>query len=344
MARSLSRRPGTDDQDAEGRSVPEPQAAPDIARPAAPRPMTFDVSLSSPYYRFGGIEGLARAAQVADQAGYFAVAMGEHIVTPADPPPYSAGPVYYDFFVLSAHLAALTERVRFVSAVTIVPLRHPVIQAKLWATLDQASKGRAIFGVGLGITEIDQEAVNAPFTFAERGKVTDEYVRAMKILWTEQQPKFSGQYVSFDEIEYEPKCHQQPHVPIWVTGAGGAASVRRAAQIADGWITNKHAPEGLPDRIAQMKDAIRANGRDPENLVVGIGLGVGTEGGAAAKHMFQKYFPDEPADTPAKAIDLIAGYRELGVNHISLRFAWDTPAEFMGKMEWFAAKVMPSFA
>jgi probable F420-dependent oxidoreductase len=307
--------------------------------------MTFDVSLSSPYYRFGGVDAIAAAAELADRTGYYGVCMGEHIVTPGDPPPYSAGPVFYDFFVLSSYLAARTQRLRFIAAVSIVPLRHPVLAAKLWATLDQVSKGRAIFGFGLGITEIDQAAVNVPFSFSERGKVADEYVRAMKVLWTEPLPKFSGQYVSFDDIEYEPKCYQTPHVPIWVTGSGGPASMRRAALLADGWITNKHAPEGLPDRIAQMKEAMVANGRDPSNLVVGIGLGVGPEeGGPATKHMFQKYFPDEPADTPAKAIDLIGSYQERGVNHISLRFAWNEPAEFMDKMEWFATEVMPSFA
>jgi len=311
---------------------------------AVERRMTFDVSLSSPYYRFGGVDAIARAAELADQAGYYAVTMGEHLVTPGDPPPYSAGPVYYDFFVLTSHLAALTRRLRFIAAVSIVPLRHPVLQAKLWATLDQVSKGRVIFGVGLGITEIDQESVNVPFAFRERGAVTDEYISAMKALWTQRLPKFSGQYVHFDDIEFEPKCYQQPHVPIWVTGAGGPASMRRAARIADGWITNKHAPEELPERIAQIRDGMRANGRDPSGLVVGIGLGVGPEGGSAAKHMFQKYFPDEPADTPEKAIDLIGSYRNRGVNHISLRFAWETPAEFMSKMEWFASEVMPSFA
>lgn len=325
------------------------QGAPDVQTAANPagattKPMTFDVSLSSPYYRFGGVEAIAKAAQVADQAGYYAVCMGEHLVTPGDPPPYSAGPVYYDFFVLTSYLAALTSRLRFIAAVSIVPLRHPVLQAKLWATLDQVSKGRTIFGIGLGITEIDQESVNAPFTFKERGAVTDEYIKAMKELWTEPLPKFSGKYVSFDDIEFEPKCYQKPHVPIWVTGAGGPASMRRAAALADGWITNKHAPDELPERITQMKAGMEANGRDSSNLVVGIGLGVGPEGGSAARHMFQKYFPDEPADTPAKAIDLIGYYRDLGVNHISLRFTWETPAEFMTKMEWFASEVMPTFA
>lgn len=309
---------------------------------ASTRPLTFDVSLSSPYYRFGGTDAIAEAAKLADDAGYWAVTMGEHLVTPADPPPYSAGPVYYDFFVLTSYLAALTRRVRFIAAVSIVPVRHPIIQAKMWATLDQVSKGRVIFGIGLGITEMDQESVNATFSFTERGKVTDDYLAAMKALWTEQTPSYQGRYVSFSDIEFEPKCFQQPHVPIWVTGAGGGASMRRAARVADGWITNKHAPESLPERIATMKAGMEANGRDSSSLVVGIGLGVGTEGGGP-RHMFQKYFPDEPADTPQKAIDLIGGYRELGVNHISLRFQWADPREFLGKMEWFASEVMPAF-
>lgn len=321
----------------------EPASSQSQATAPAARPLTFDVSLSSPYYRWGGVDAIAQAAVLAEQAGYDAVAMGEHIVTPADAPPYSAGPVYYDFFVLSSYLAALTTRLRFIAAVSIVPLRHPMTAAKLWATLDQVSHGRVIFGVGLGISEIDQQAVNAPFSFKERGAVTDEYIAAMKVLWTERFPRFAGKYVTFDEIEFEPKCVQQPHVPIWVTGSGGAASIRRAAALADGWITNKHAPGGLPDRIAQIKAGMSANGRDPASLVVGIGLGVGTEGDGP-RHMFQKYFPDEPADTPQKAIDLIGSYRDLGVNHISLRFSWKAPAEFMAKMEWFASDVMPAFA
>lgn len=312
--------------------------------------MTFDVSLAAPYHRFGGIDAIAAAAEFADDLGYFGVAMGEHLVTPPGRALEIEGSVYYDFFVLAAYLAARTTRIRLISAVSIVPVRHPIVQAKQWATLDHVSGGRAILGAGGGSTEEDQRVVGLQVPFRERSAVTEEYLLAMKALWTEESPSFSGKYVQFEGVEFEPKCLQQPHVPIWIAGSGGAASLSQVARFGDGWLTNElHGRRSLGERIERVKAKALSYGRDPSALVFGVGLGVGPAGpgerrGQLSQTSFYKYFPPDPADTSARTVDLIRRFTDQGINHVSLRFHWQTTRDFLDRLEWFADTVMPAFA
>ena len=127
-----------------------------------------------------------------------------------------------------AFLAACTERLRLLTSVMVVPQRHPVLTAKMLATIDVLSAGRLIVGCGVGWLKEEFEAVGAP-DFAERGRVTDEYLDAFKVLWTADDPVYRGQHAQFENIMFLPKPVQKPHPPIWIGGesprrheAGGA--------------------------------------------------------------------------------------------------------------------------
>ena len=144
-------------------------------------------------------------------------------------PPVST--VWYDGFVLGAHLAAMTRRIRMVFNVLVVPYRPAIVLAKLVSTLDVVSGGRLTLGVGAGWIKGEFKALNIPY--AERGAITSETLRAMKVLWTEEHPSFEGRYTSFSNIAFEPKCLQQPHVKIWI-GGSGAAPLQRAVELGDG--------------------------------------------------------------------------------------------------------------
>ena len=126
-------------------------------------------------------------------------------------------------------------------------------------------------GVGVGWMREEFQALGLP-PFEERGAVTDEYIRAFKELWTEDDPQFEGKYISFDNISFLPKPVQKPHPPIWVGGESRPA-LRRTAELADGWYplgSNPTFPMGTPEqlnagleRLAQYAERF---GRDPKTI------------------------------------------------------------------------------
>ena len=104
--------------------------------------------------------------------------------------------------------------------------------ARMGATLDQMSNGRFIFGVGVGWAQREFEALGVPFH--QRGAITDEYLAAIKELWTNDIASFEGKYVSFHDVQTGPRPKRSPHPPIWVGGSSDGA-LRRAVRFGDGW-------------------------------------------------------------------------------------------------------------
>lgn len=158
--------------------------------------------------------------------------------------------VWYDPVATLAHLAAVTERVRLLSHVAVVGLRHPLLTAKQYATLDHLSGGRLILGVGAGHVPEEFEALGVDFR--QRGALLDETIDALRAaLGPEEFPEHHGKAYDFEELGQRPRP-AQARVPLWVGGSSPAA-VRRAALKGDGWL-----PQGDPrDRLPAQIDRIR---------------------------------------------------------------------------------------
>src|SRR5205823_9886562 len=118
----------------------------------------------------------------------------------------------------------------------------PVLMARALASIDQLSEGRLIVGVGAGWMAEEFEAIGVPFR--ERGRLTDEYLDAMRTLWTEPVASFEGRTVRFRDLVSEPQPHQRPHPPIWVGGSTPAAP-RRTVRVGDAW-------HGSPAPLAEL--------------------------------------------------------------------------------------------
>ena len=153
----------------------------------------------------------------------------------------------------------------------VVPHRPAVLAAKMLSTIDVLSGGRLVVGIGAGWLQAEFDAVVTP-PFAERGRVTDEYLRAFQSLWTEMAPQFNGTWVKYDGIFFEPKPVQQPHPPIWIGGESGP-SLRRAARFADAWYpigsNNRHLLDTLPRYlagVARLRRLTAEAGRDPASI------------------------------------------------------------------------------
>src|SRR5208283_1150047 len=169
-------------------------------------------------------EIMARIARVGEALGYDYLTLTDHIVLPnlrVPGYPYSESGEFFgegperrhEQLTAAAFIAAKTSRIRLVLAVMVVPHRPAVLAAKMLATLDVLSGGRLVVGIGAGWLRAEFDAV-VTTPFAERGAVTDEYIDAFRVLWTEQAPRFAGRYTSFDGIVFKPKPIQRPHPPI----------------------------------------------------------------------------------------------------------------------------------
>src|SRR6185295_1048827 len=220
-----------------------------------------------------------------------------------------------------AYLAARTSTLRFLTSVMVVPHRPAVLTAKVIATIDQLSGGRITIGTGAGWMHEEIEAVGAP-PFAERGKVTDEYLKAFKELWTKENPSFDGKYVKFRDIKFEPKPVQKPHPPLLIGGESGPA-MRRAASIGDGWYPIASNPQFPLDTLGRYQAALSRlrqlaseQGRDPKSLVLGYrSFQGGNAAEAKADDGERKLF----TGSPKQAAEDLKTLRELGVQYFDLR-------------------------
>lgn len=300
-----------------------------------------------PYSRFRHIEEIADVARLGEELGFDALMLPEHLLPPAWPEADMSTKLWHDFPTLAAYLAGVTRRIRFISGVTVVPYHPPIPYAKALATLDVVSNGRIGLGVGTGWMRAEFRRLGIPFE--ERGAITDEYLRAMKELWTKDAPRFAGRYVSFDDVSFYPKPVQKPHIPIYVGGTG-PRPFRRVAELGDGWYPMTATIDEIRAGLADIGRRMEKLGRDPSKLWVGfaIGLGhdpetarmrahVGTDGGDVQVE-------STPRKTPEQAIEEIRKLRAAGVTFVSVGVPWRTVDELMQGLRGFARDVMPAFA
>ena len=203
----------------------------------------------------------------AEELGLDGVFVPDHILAkPATTQHY--GGHWPDPFSLLAFLAGRTRRIQLGASVIVLPYRSALVTAKAAATVDQASGGRFIFGVGVGWDEAEFTDLRLPFP--ERGRLSDDYIRAIKAAWAADVPEYKGQYVSFSGATFSPRPVQRPHPPIWVGGSPGAVSspaVRRCAELGDAWHPLALGLDQIEKGYATLRDlATGAGRREPIGL------------------------------------------------------------------------------
>ncbi len=296
---------------------------------------------------------MTRIAVEGEAMGFDYLTFTDHVVLPDTKVPgypYSESGEFYEDapterheqLIGMAYIAAKTSRIRLVAAVLVVPHRPPVLAAKMLATLDVLSGGRLVVGIGAGWLKTEFDAV-VTTPFPERGAVTDEYIDAFKVLWTERSPSFAGRYTKFDGIVLEPKPVQRPHPPIWIGGEGPAA-LRRTARVGDAWYpigsNNKHLYDTLPRLeagIARLRKEVAAGGRDPAS--VGVCFRVKRYSAAVpplASDGQRRLFSGSEAELIA---DLRA-LRDLGVGAIDIDFGRPTADAVIAEMRRFRTAVI----
>ena len=211
--------------------------------------------------------------QAAEEAGFESVWTVEHTVVPADyrsAYPYSpdgkmAGgqddfPIP-DPLIWLSYVAAATHRLKLATGILILPQHNPVVIAKQVATLDVMSGGRVLLGIGVGWLEEEFRAIGADFH--TRGARTDEYIQAMRALWSEDLPTFRGDHVAFESAHCRPRPAHGA-VPI-IVGGHSRAAARRAGRLGDGFFPARGLSEDL---LEVARQAAAEHGRDPARLEI----------------------------------------------------------------------------
>jgi probable F420-dependent oxidoreductase len=230
-------------------------------------------------------DSVVTLAQRAEELGYFAVSVSDHIVIPeviAAPYPYSADHKVgfpadcLEQMTTLSYLAGKTKDVRLMTSIMVAPHRNPVLTAKMLANLDLLSGGRLIVGAGAGWLEEEFAALGVP-PFKERGRVFDEYLKVYRELWDRRVSSYKGEFVEFSDMVLSPKPLQKPHIPIWVGGESKSA-MRRAATLADGWYPTPnntsrpmHTLAELTDAVKEFRSMAEEASRDPGDLTIGLG-------------------------------------------------------------------------
>ncbi len=286
---------------------------------------------AEPWEAAAGPADLVAVARAADRAGFAYLACCDHVAVPRRLAP-AMSTVWYDPVATLAHLAAVTERVRLLSHVAVVGLRHPLLGAKQYATLDHLSGGRLILGVGAGHVREEFEALGVDFE--RRGLVLDETIDALRAaLGSEEFPEHHGKLYDFEGLGQLPRPAQE-RVPVWVGGSSPAA-VRRAALKGDGWLPQGDPRDRLPAQIARIRQLREQAGHGTPFVVGAIAepLYVGSPGWDVGRRTL--------TGGGEELAESLRAYRAMGVHQVQVRFRCRGRSELTDQIEAFGTEVAP---
>lgn len=273
-------------------------------------------------------DAVAQIARAAEGAGFDAVFVTDH---PAPPAQWIAGGGHHtlDPFVTLAWAAAATTTVRVHTNLFVPAYRHPLLSAKLVASLDALSGGRVILGVGAGYLDGEFDAVGADF--AARNDLLDEAIRTMRAAWT-------GDEV--DGVLSLPRPAQRPGPPIWI-GGNSMRAIRRVVELGDGWgpmpspqraakalrTPGIESTDVLAERIGVLHRLAVEAGRDPKTLDVAFM--------PAGLDMFNRASPD-----PHRVLDEVRALADAGVTWATVTLPGGTRAALLDEIASFGADVI----
>ena len=231
---------------------------------------------------------------------------------------------FHEPFVLFGFLAAVTSSIELVTGIIILPQRQTALVAKQAAAVDVLSGGRLRLGVGVGWNTVEFEALGE--NFANRGQRVEEQIEVMRLLWTRELVTYEGRWHRVPDAGIRPLPLRRP-IPVWM-GGDSEVVIRRAARLADGWITLPSfrpgpAAQETVDRIHRL---VREAGRDP------------AEFGVEARMALSQVLPEERAK-------VIAAWREMrGITHLcvnTMGLGLPGPEEHVRALEGFRKEALP---
>jgi len=259
------------------------------------------------------------AASAAEAAGFAYVSCSDHAFVPVSRAD-AMGPTWYDAGSTLAFVAGATTRIKLLSHVLVLPYRHPLLVAKQYGTLDHLSGGRVILGVGSGHLKPEFKVLGADYD--NRGRVSDDYLRAIAAAWESDVARFESESVAFRDVMVSPPVAQKPRPPIWV-GGNSRPAVRRAARLGDGWVPWELTVDDFAAAL-RYADGLRAEAGRTGRWDAVAPLGV-------------------PADAGADAVIAQArAWRRAGATVFHVGIAGESFAAFLERLAWFGRAVAPN--
>lgn len=331
-----------------------------VALPTCTEGMIYPVPFASP-------EEIVQVAVDAERLGYHAVMGNDHMATQAYVRDrWPAPPNYYEPLITYAYCAARTTRIRLMTGVIVMPMRHPVLLAKQVATLDRFSGGRVILGLGIGAYREEFEATFPGLRRVPRSELLEEGIHGLRALFGERRATYRGRHFAFEDVEAFPKPVQDP-LPIYSAG-NAEGSIRRAAELCEGWLPAALGPERLARGRDRLHELAAAAGRDPAAIEIAPQLVVCLDRTVeAAARRFERsqvyehlvslrrstlrgfdiesYVAMNLIGSADEVCERVERYRRAGADHLAgLLFVGGSPAEMGEQVQRFAESVAPRFA
>jgi probable F420-dependent oxidoreductase len=250
-----------------------------------------------------GIGEITRVAVEAERLGYHHLTCSEHIGIPTDVAEVRGG-TYWDPLGTLSYLAARTSTIRLATHVLVLGYHHPLEIAKRYGTLDRVSDGRLILGVGVGTLQEEFDLLGAPFD--DRGERSDDAIRALRAAWAQREPAYAGKFYEFGGFVVDP-CAVNPHTPIWV-GGRTPRSLRRAIELADGWVPFALSRAELREMIARARGTDAWTKRAARSDAPPFEL------------VLQNEHPFDPGGEPERVRDAATRLRAAGATILNVRF------------------------
>jgi probable F420-dependent oxidoreductase len=292
------------------------------------------------------IDEILRYAERAEALGFESLWVWDHILLGVQP----SFPILDSLSTLAA-IAARTERIKLGTGVLVLPLRNPVVVAKVLASVDQISKGRLIVGAAAGWYAREFDAVGVPFK--QRGRIMDRNLDLLKRLWTEEMVTLQVDELNLRQAVMTPRPYQQPHPPILIGGYVEAV-LKRAARVGDGWLTYFYTPDSFKRSWEKVLGYAREQGRDPSTLTATNQLAIYLGPSRSAVEADMRHWLSTEWDTaswsestiehaimgsPAECVEQLRPHLESGVNRIIL-----IPYRYeQEQIERLAREILPRF-
>jgi len=284
---------------------------------------------------------LIKFAVAAENLGFHSLWAADHIVLPITETnlyPYTedgrftanAEDPQLDAFTLLSFISSQTSQINLGTSVAIIPYRNPILQAKMFASLDVLTKGRVICGAGVGWWKEEFAALNAPFE--KRGLATDEYLQIFKQLWTSDVTEFHGETYDFSGIAFFPKPIQKPNgIPIWVGGHTKRA-VRRTVRFGDTWHPTRLDPNQIENMLPFINQQCEEYGRNRDEISISLkrtlhftDIGIETNSRIRSKAAV--------IDSTQAVTEDIKHCRDLGIENLTFDFQTSNTDECIKVME-----------
>jgi probable F420-dependent oxidoreductase len=300
--------------------------------------MRFGVGLQN-YGRSITFDALRRVAVTAEELGYDSVWTTDHVIVPS-----AARESYghiFECMVTLAIIAAITKRVRLGTSVIVLPMRNPILFAKQAASLDVASGGWMIVGLGVGRIEAEFRNLNA--NFKNRGRRLNEDITLLRRLWSSEVANFHGKYTDITDSVFAPLPLQTidaagtPGIPIWI-GGGSEPAWKRAARVGDGWHPNGVSPQVFAAGIKYIREQKPLR---PFTFSMRLSIDM-TPGALPTYELRGKQYCRLAGSNDAIRAGLWE-YVGIGAEHIALFFPMDDIAVTLQQMERFMRDIAPDF-